>query len=83
MLVEPLWLAAAMDDSIPPEGKNRLYQGECRSLDHYRQVKAKEQAEYQSKLQQLNNNNQPFVYPELTKQQLEGSTIYCQPVSNE
>lgn len=76
------YMAVAMDDSIPPEDKNRLYQGEFRSLDHYRQVKAKEQAEYQSKLQTLNNNNQPFVYPELTKQQLEGSTIYYQPVPN-
>ena len=76
------YMAVAMDDSIPPEDKRRIYKGEFRSLDHYRKVKAKEQSEYQSNLKKL-SNKEPFVYPELTKEQLQGSTIFYQPIPND
>ena len=76
------YMAVAMDDSIPPEDKRRIYKGEFRSLDHYRKVKAKEQSEHQSNLKKL-SNKEPFVYPELTKEELEGSTIFYQPIPND
>ena len=61
------YMAVAMDDSIPPEDKRRIYKGEFRSLDHYRKVKVKEQSEYQSNVKKL-SNKEPFVYPELTNE---------------
>ena len=74
------YMAVAMDDSIPSEDKRRIYKGEFRSLDHYRKVKAKEQSA--SNVKKL-TNKEPFVYPELTKEDLEGSTIFYQPIPND
>ena len=73
------YMAVAMDDSIPPEDKRRIYKGEFRSLDHYRKVKAKEQSPSNLK----KHHKEPFVYPELTKEDLEGSTIFYQPIPND
>lgn len=71
------FMAVATSDEIPAADKARFYRGDFRSMDHYKQVKAREaNASPQARRDAERFPNQ---IPDLTPEQIRAAAIHYEP----